>query len=429
LAADDDYYSEKGCGRPADIVFVLDESGSIWGPHFTKQLEFVQSVVDTFDVRPNKTHIGVLTFGSSVRSIFHLGQLKSEDALSAEIKEIRQMRGETYTHEALERMRTEMFAPEYARTWVPHIGIVITDGESNFPSQTALEAERAHEDRIQIFAVGVGPYVNKDELAAIASGGDFVFEVDNYGVLDELRQLLAWKACQVTTIATTTTTTTTTTPPPPQMIEACTGHKPMDVIFAAPDQASPDENNYVLDLIGEVAGQMKLSPLRVQVGLSPRRCQPGPAIRLMDHDSVEGFTAALARRRYSTDATTHAHIKYIHSQGMSAESGGRADTVKFGVLVVDRAHGENLAKALAEAEKAKEAGISLVVIGVGPGVTESELLSLASSPDNILSVGNYHELSSRKDELITIFCRGIMASPSRQRRIFLQRYLNAFERN
>ena len=33
-----------GCANnnPADIVFVLDESGSIWNPDFNKQIQFVK---------------------------------------------------------------------------------------------------------------------------------------------------------------------------------------------------------------------------------------------------------------------------------------------------------------------------------------------------------------------------------------------------
>ena len=60
------------------------------------------------------------------------------------------MRGETYTHDALRRMRTDMFSDAYARPGVPHIAIVITDGESNYPEQTAAEASLVHEQGIQV---------------------------------------------------------------------------------------------------------------------------------------------------------------------------------------------------------------------------------------------------------------------------------------
>jgi len=422
LANDDE---PKGCHNPADIVFVLDESGSIWGPHFTKQLEFVQNVVGLFDVTTDKTRIGVLTFGDTPRIIFHLGHHRDEAAMNADIKAIKQMRGETYTHDALRVARTEMLSPQRTRPTVPHISIVITDGESNNPDQTALEADHMHREGIQTFAIGVGPYVNKNELQAIASSNDLVFEVDDYGALDGLKQILAWKACQVVTPP---PPTTTTTPPPPQMIEGCTGHKPMDNIWAIPDLVDENENDFALDLINEVSSEMKIGPNRVQVGLTPRNCQVGAAIRLKEHDTQEGIREALDRRRYSTSATTHNHLRYIRSPGMLAESGGRSDAVKFGILIVDSQHGNNFAKAKSEAKKAKDEGIKLIVIGVGNDVEESELNAIASSPDDVMTCGSYAELTSLKTNIIARLCNGLLSSSAlKQRRIFIKRYFNAYE--
>lgn len=422
--AQDDDPSDKGCSNAADIVFVLDESGSIWGPHFTKQLEFVEHVVDTFDVRPGRVHIGILTFGTKVRTIFHLGKHKSEDALKAAIKDIKQERGETYTHEALRRTRTEMFAPGYIRPGIPHIAIVITDGESNFPDQTAAEADLAHLDGIQIFAVGVGQQINKAELRSIASSEDLVFEVDNYGALDELRDKLAWKACHVTTLP---PPTTTTQPPPPQMIEGCTESRQMDHIWSIPDLAGVEENNLALSLIGEVTAEMKISPIHVQVGLTPRVCQAGPAIRLKDYDTQEGFLEALARRQYNPDANTHAHIQYIRNQGLAEASGGRTDTAKFGVIIVDGRHGKNRERAINEAKKAKDAGIRLIVLGVGNGVDVSELNSIASSTSDVLTVSNYEELSTLKSDIISRLCHGLKPNAFKQRHLYIKRYFNAYE--
>jgi len=213
---------EKGCGNnPADIVFVLDESGSIWGPHFTQQLDFVQSTIEAFDVGFNRTHVGVLTFGTNNRVIFPLGKYTEEDQLKKAVKEIKQKRGETYTHLALKRLREEMFSPQYARSWVRHVAIVITDGESNYPEETKKEAKLCHEANFQVFAVGVGTAVVRKELEAIASAPDLVFQVDNYAALESLRLRLAWKACEAPT--TPPPPTTTTTEPPPQMIEGCSG--------------------------------------------------------------------------------------------------------------------------------------------------------------------------------------------------------------
>ncbi len=44
--------------KPADIVFLLDSSGSILASDFMKQLNFLRDVVDVLDVSSNQTRVG-----------------------------------------------------------------------------------------------------------------------------------------------------------------------------------------------------------------------------------------------------------------------------------------------------------------------------------------------------------------------------------
>jgi len=280
-----------------------------------------------------------------------------------------------------------------------------------------------HRANIQTFAIGVGPYVNKAELQAIASSPDLVFEVDDYGALDGLKQILAWKACQVSTLP-----PPPTTPAPPQMIEGCTSYKPMENIWAIPDLADESENDFALDLIGEVSSEMHIGPNLVQLGLTPRNCQPGAAIRLKEHDTLEGFRGALDRRRYNSTSSTHVHLRHIRDPGMLPASGARSDSVKFGILIVDGPEGSNLERVKSEAKRAKQAGIKLIVIGVGNDVKESELNAIASSPDDVLTCDSYAQLSSIKSQIIDRLCHGLLTSSAlKQRHIFIKRYMDVYE--
>jgi uncharacterized protein YegL len=81
-----------------------------------------------------------------------------------------------------------------SRSGVPHIAIVITDGESEDPAKTAQQARLCRDAGITMFAVGVGN-AEESELRKIASSDDFVFYVDNFRMLDELKEKLSWKAC------------------------------------------------------------------------------------------------------------------------------------------------------------------------------------------------------------------------------------------
>lgn len=75
------------------------------------------------------------------------------------------------------------------------VAIVITDGESENPQLTGLEADRVHDDGVEVFAIGVGRTVKRSELERIASQDGFVFTVDDYNDLNSLLSILAVKAC------------------------------------------------------------------------------------------------------------------------------------------------------------------------------------------------------------------------------------------
>ena len=50
-----------GCSTAADVVFLVDESGSVGAANFATMLDFVQEVMLTFD--QELAHVGVVTFG------------------------------------------------------------------------------------------------------------------------------------------------------------------------------------------------------------------------------------------------------------------------------------------------------------------------------------------------------------------------------
>jgi len=65
----------SGCGvEPADIVFILDASGSVGAQNFNKMLQFVNKLVDGFPIGPAETHIGLVTFDTKVYNQFHLNK-------------------------------------------------------------------------------------------------------------------------------------------------------------------------------------------------------------------------------------------------------------------------------------------------------------------------------------------------------------------
>ncbi|KAI0209761.1 hypothetical protein LSAT2_005535 [Lamellibrachia satsuma] len=207
---------------------------------------------------------------------------------------------------------------------------------------------------------------------------------------------------------TTTTTTTTTTPIPtttlPQMIEGCTGRYPLDVIFALPDQAGIDDTQRSLAFIKGIVGEMEMSPVQVQVGVTPRMCFLNKAVQLNDNDNAEGFLTSLDDRQLSS-SRTNIHLKYMREEGFTSKNGARRNSVKFGVLIVDNKSADR-AKTLKQAYVAK-GDVRLVVIGVGDHVDRSELQQIASNASYVHYVGSYKELPQLADTVIESMCNAL----------------------
>ena len=62
------------CVNEADVVFVLDSSGSIDEPYFDDMLEFASQVVDGFDVDDGRVRVGAVAFADDVQPAFNLSQ-------------------------------------------------------------------------------------------------------------------------------------------------------------------------------------------------------------------------------------------------------------------------------------------------------------------------------------------------------------------
>ncbi|KAL3856124.1 hypothetical protein ACJMK2_015317, partial [Sinanodonta woodiana] len=159
LAADS---NAKTCGQIADVVFVTDSSSSIWEPYFHQQLQFVQQMVNTFDVSQKKTRIGAINFSNRVVREFHLKTHDSKERVLSAISEVEYTAGDsTNTNEALMVLRTEYFTERSGdRSDVPNIAILLTDGESTLMADTVNEANLNKQTGVSIFSIGIGHMVN-----------------------------------------------------------------------------------------------------------------------------------------------------------------------------------------------------------------------------------------------------------------------------
>uniref|UniRef100_A0A3Q3FLR0 VWFA domain-containing protein n=1 Tax=Labrus bergylta TaxID=56723 RepID=A0A3Q3FLR0_9LABR len=176
----------------ADIVFIIDESGSIGTPNFQLVRAFLHSIVSGLDVGPKRVRVGIMSFADRPSALVHLNTFNDKNDLLKFIKILPYHGGGTNTRDALEYARKSVFIKEKGSRkdrGVQQVAVVITDGESQYNvSKAAYELRR---EGITVYAVGVKG-ANEDELKQMASypTHKHTFVVDDFTKLKTLEQTL-----------------------------------------------------------------------------------------------------------------------------------------------------------------------------------------------------------------------------------------------
>ena len=246
--------TQKLCGGQADLVFLLDKSGSVGQANFDKMLQFVRNVANDFEIGPNDVQVGVDTFSTGFDHEFKLNANNDKTKLQQAVSSISYSGGGTNTGNAIKLMRQQSFTANSGhRANVPKVAIVVTDGQSNNKALTAAEAQKARDAGITVLAIGVGSGVDDAELNAIASDPDSqnVFKASTFDALTGLQGFVAAKACD------------DVKPQPsanPNPNQVC-GSK-ADIVFLIDSSGSVGPNNFKL-LLNFINTLVKVSPLAV----------------------------------------------------------------------------------------------------------------------------------------------------------------------
>ena len=163
------------CEAVADLVFVLDSSGSIeinGQGNWNLLLDFLVRLVESLDIGPNAIRVGLVSYSGRSTVNFLLDRYTRKDELINAIRNIPYIGDATNTAAAIEDMRTKVFTQRGDRPNIQNIAMVVTDGVSNVDQRnTVPNANRAKDDGIWMMVVGITDEVNETELQGISSTG------------------------------------------------------------------------------------------------------------------------------------------------------------------------------------------------------------------------------------------------------------------
>ncbi|EEC13583.1 neurogenic locus notch, putative [Ixodes scapularis] len=170
-----------------DIVFVLDESGSIGADVFPAELAFTEMVARLLVVSPEYSRLTVMTFSND--NLVHIDQVGSSGDTNMckfvhELNQIPYRSGGTRTREALGYAGEILWN---ARQEANRIVVLISDGQANSGSEPSEIARLLRVKGIVIFGVGVA-HINKDELLDVASSPAHTYMLRNFEYIKKVNK-------------------------------------------------------------------------------------------------------------------------------------------------------------------------------------------------------------------------------------------------
>eukprot|EP00105_Crassostrea_gigas_P015046 XP_011431925.1 PREDICTED: cartilage matrix protein [Crassostrea gigas] len=184
-------YADGSCASKGDIVFLLDESGSIGSSNFERIKSFVSTIVGQFSVGNDTNQFSVVNFESSAREIFPLNRYQTVSSIQSAISIISFSSGGTSIGSALNYARMYSFTTTRgARLDGAKIAVLITDGQSSLSD----EPERLKAMGVTIFCVGVGTGVNSAVLRSVATHNDYTY-LTTFDVLNLIAEELSNRTC------------------------------------------------------------------------------------------------------------------------------------------------------------------------------------------------------------------------------------------
>jgi len=160
---------EECLNKELDVYLVVDKSKSISDNELKLEKFIMKYIINSFDVAPTKTRIGLFSYHWEVDHEFSLSEhalvddLNSLDILPRPVKAAGTLTGRALMN-VTKAFETEMAAGRQ------QVGILITDGRATDPIMTMRWAEKISRTDIIMFVVVVGTQPYENEVRAIATG-------------------------------------------------------------------------------------------------------------------------------------------------------------------------------------------------------------------------------------------------------------------
>ncbi|KAM4705117.1 collagen alpha-6(VI) chain-like [Rhinophrynus dorsalis] len=368
----------------ADIVFVIDSSGSIHPSQYDIMKDFMISLVNKSNIGPKNVQFGALKYSNDPSELFHLNKYSNKLDIINEIKNDYVKGGDTYTAKALDHS-TLFFAEKQGsriHSGVPQILIILTDGESHDRDKLNETSRKLQDAGIIVYAIGIDK-ANTEELITMAGSNGRWFLVQNFTGLKDIFVTVSEGMCNNT---------------------ECKVEK-ADLVFLIDGSTSisTDDFKIMKNFMVSVINDFDVGPDKVHVGVAQYSHLYNVQFQLktfMDKitlkSGIENITQIYGNT-YIGDALSKTETE-LFSQ--SAKSRINEGVHQMLIVITDGNSHDKVAK---PAQSLRSKGIDIYALGVG-AVDTTQLLQIAGTRDKMITVDNFDKLTTTKGRLVKDIC-------------------------
>jgi len=394
------------CSVKSDIVFVVDQSGSIQdanplnGSWDNWQLikDFINTIIKHSEVSYSATHFGLVTFGNQGVVRFRLDQYTDTAALTQAVLDIQPGQGQTNLYMGLFMARTVVFNENNgARSDVPQIIILITDGFANVNTNMTLpEAATCHRLGIAIYAVGITSSINETQLKLVSSPphekGVNYWTTPDFTTLNSVVLNVQNATCQQ----------------PKALAPEC---QILDIAFAFDFPQNISDYTSVKNYIKRfITLYLPIGKTAVHISYATYDYRSSQVQSVFNENSTEDDVKRnldniefIASTPASPSDPTYA-LEVINGDVFGPWDGRRNSVPGVAVVMVSSALQQKPAVKDA-ADRLRQRGIAVIAIGMTNDVTAQDLQLISGSRSDVITAESYSDLSTKVQLLAAILCK------------------------
>ncbi|XP_026172744.1 collagen alpha-6(VI) chain-like [Mastacembelus armatus] len=369
--------------QKADIIFLVDGSGSIDRTEFESMQTFMRSLVEKTTVGETHTQFGVILYANNARAAFTLNTYNSKQQILSAINDTKALGGGTYTSWALKYSVQFFSTTNGGRIQVPQILMVITDGDATDHHDLKASSDELRQKGVTVFSIGVKEA--KEEQLVTMAGGDSskVFYVDNFKGLSTLYKNISDVLCNSTK-------------------PVCKDMK-ADLVFLLDQSSSihPDDYNIMKDFTKNVVNSFEVSKEFVQIGLARFSDDHHHEFYLKDYSKKKDVLDHINKIEYHGGNTyigkSLSYIKDYFQPSLGARSGVFQNLV----VITDGDSHDDVEDA---ADQIRALGVEVITIAIGD-VHDLQLLQITGTPEKLFTVQNFKSLANIKQRVVETICK------------------------